>query len=522
MKHSVGFVCSGLAFGVILALTYSRGEGHGRQAQSARRDASSSTFSVHVVKAPGSTREGTYLSDWPRGATSPSVLGGGQAAIISRPETTSNGLGGDNTPHSAPPEPLSANLVDSFDLKGKCRRVAADLVGEESRSRQDLLAMYGRAAAASGCFDMAAAAYAMFLDEFGTEHPYSCQIAMHLADCLAPLDLDSIDIAHTAEGPKFNPQWRMGHSVSRDRLQHAVAAYTLAADLSATKAGTGRALLRIGWIYRALNDWSASTNAWDRCAAQAAGTKSGGDALWLAAENLAWTGDAIAAAQRLQKMAAEYPADARVTSIADRIENLQADASRTPGWLANPVASLEAEIEARSAVRTPSEVYRSAVRWLRQSRERAAAIAIGRWACGQADWAAEDQIACRYDLIDVLLLTPQDDVVAEVIGLLREIADLAPSDAGAVSAAIRRSRLLHELGHFDEVDQTFKQILARVRGSPRWEPIVLSEQIESLLKRGERNRAKTVLDILVESYPDFDVSERFDGAFPSVEKERSK
>lgn len=104
----------------------------------------------------------------------------------------------------APPLPT----VIASTLQNECRKVAEDLAGEESRPREDLLAMYGRSSAASGRFDLAAAAYAMFLEEFGTRHPYAERVAMRLADCLAPLDLDSIEIVHLPGGPEFHPRWR--------------------------------------------------------------------------------------------------------------------------------------------------------------------------------------------------------------------------------------------------------------------------------------------------------------------------
>lgn len=502
MKHSVGFVCSSIVLGGALALAHSRSEGHGRQSQLARQ---------HAAEPVRSRRLDT-----------PPTIEGRPEATTASPPAMSGKREVQDTPRSAPPGPLAADLVQSFDLESKRRRVEADLTGQESRPREHLLAMYGRASAASGQFEAAATAYAMFLDEFGTAHAYSSQIAMRLAVCLAPLDLDSVDIIHTDHGPQYRPQWRMGHEVDANGLRQAVAAYKLAADIATNKAGIGRALFRTGWVYRALGDWPASTKAWDRCVAQAAGTKSAADALWLAAENLAWTGDPEAAAERLRWMAANYPADTRVTTIADRIEDFDAEASRSTGWLADPVVSLQAEIEARSAVRSPGEVYRSVMRWLQEREERAAIIAVSRWACRQDDWPTKDRMGCRRDLIDALLRRPDDDARCEAAERLGELVNLAGADAAAVPAAIRRYRLLNELERYAEADQGLDAIGTWVKGSRRWEPIVLTERIESLLKRGERDRAKEALDTLVESYPDYDVEERFGAVFPTTNKEGSR
>ena len=151
-------------------------------------------------------------------------------------------------------------------------------------------------------------------------------------------------------------------------------------------------------------------------------------------------------------------------------------------------------------------------------------IAVSRWAGTQSDWPIKERIACRYDLVDALL--PSSAVAEadhrEAAERLGEIVDLAPDDAVAVSAAIRRCRLLNKLEQFGEADQVADEIAARVKGSRRWEPVVLTERIESLLERGEKDRAKAVLDTVVESHSDYDVHERFDAAFARTDEEGSK
>jgi tetratricopeptide (TPR) repeat protein len=315
----------------------------------------------------------------------------------------------------------------------------------------------------------------------------------------------------------------MAFSPQPERLRLAVLAYELAASIAGDSHAAGAALLKLGWVHRVLDDWEASTEAWDRCANASAPTKMAADALWLTAENLAWTDQPAASVERLRLLATEYVADGRVTAIPDRIEHLEAEARRPSDWLIDPVASIKTEIEARSAARTPSEVYRSVVKWLGRRGDRTAMIAVSRWVCTQDDWPVDTRIACRNDLVDALLASTAIEADRrEAAERLGEIVDLAPSDAVAVPVAIRRSRLLNKMERFGEADRVANEIAARVKGSRRWEPVVLTERIESLLKRGEEDRAKTILDALVESHPDYDVHERFDAAFGRTGEEGSK
>ncbi len=93
---------------------------------------------------------------------------------------------------------------------------------------------------------------------------------------------------------------------------------------------------------------------------------------------------------------------------------------------------------------------------------------------------------------------------------------------GRSSTALRRYRLQNERGRADEADQAANEIAARVRGSRRWEPVVLTERIESLFERGAKDRAKAILDALVESHHDYDVHEQFDAALARMHEEGSK
>ncbi len=373
--------------------------------------------------------------------------------------------------------------------------------------RENALAMFGRSSAASGRFDVAAAAYAMFLNEFGRDHPHSEKIAVRLADCLFPFKYDQIDVLHSAAGPKLEPAWRMGYSPRPEHLRRAVHALELAGSLAQDEHAKGSALLKLGWVHRVLGDWDASTAAWDRCAKDAAPTKSSADALWLAAENLEWTSHPSDAAERLKQLAHLSSDDGRASAIGERIEQLDAEARRSSEWFADPVVSLQSEIEARSKAHSPQGVYRSVVRWLQQRGERSALIVVSRWACGQTNWPERDRVRACFDLADALLDATDPGGREEAVQRLREIVELTSDDATAVHAAMRCCRVLSELQRLDEADRMMETIVSRVRGSKRWEPMILTRHAESLLKRGEKEQASRVLVRLNVGYPDYGLSE---------------
>ena len=436
---------------------------------------------------------------------------------VSRPGSPTEGSAGASPSPAAEPSAL-----DLSTFSDEVRQVNDELRSAAGYSRADLLAMCGRSSAAGGRFDRAAAAYALFLQEFGTEHEYSARIAMELADCLAPLDLDNISIAHTEAGPRFDPAWRMQHMPRTDRLRQAVAAYELAADLAENAPRAGRALLRIGWVQRALGDWEASTSAWKRCAAEAAGdTPAAADALWLAAENQGWTGQPAEAAETLQRFAEEYPDDARAKAATDRVEVLEAEARRTPEWLADPVASLQAEIAARAAVRPAPQVYRSAMEWLRRGRQTTAQVAIGRWACTQTQWPMEARLAVHFDLVDALLNAggggeAERLEAAEVLG---RVMRFAPDDEWFMSAGLRRAQLLRELKRYEAGDRTLEQLERRAKDSGS-EPLILGERIQSFLDRGDPGRARATFKKLSGRFPDHDLTEQFKPMFSSKGEEQ--
>lgn len=390
--------------------------------------------------------------------------------------------------------------------------------------RADLLVRYGRSSAASGRFDLSAAAYAMFLNEFGTEHPYSKQIVIRLADSLAPLDLDSVSIVHTEKGPQYRPTWRMGKEATPERLRHAVLAYELAAELSSDKTAMGNALLKLGWVHRALNDWDASTEAWMRCAREAQQTKPGADALLLAAENLTWTNQPHAAAVQLRLFAGKYPGDSRAKSGIKRALLLEIETRRSDEWLRDPVASLRAEMEAHADQLTPQEMYRSAVQWLKQKKCFPAIVAVGRWGCSQADWSVEQRISAHYDVVDALLGQPQAGEAERLaaVDTLDAIVALSPSDDWAVPAALRCSRVLSELGRFETADAKLDRIEARVGDSLRWRPRVMLERIQSLLDRGDREGAKALLAEFAKTYPDDRTSAQYRSLWAETQQEKEE
>ncbi|MCP4592422.1 MAG: tetratricopeptide repeat protein [bacterium] len=434
----------------------------------------------------------------------PFLLGAAAAGSDPRLEP---GVGGQPAAGPIAPAAASAGADDLSGFEDQCREIEAGLAGEESRPRENLLVMYGRASAASGRYDLAAAAYAMFLNEFGSEHPYSARVAMRLADCLTPFDLDHVTIVHEEGGPKFTPTWRMGFAPGSESLARAIDAYERAAELAETDAGAGRALLRMGWVYRALGDWQASTETWDRCAAQTSGAKSAADALWLAAENLAWTGQPASAAGRLRELTAAYPGDSRSAGAESRVEEFEAESRRSAAWLADPVTSLQAEIKDRAGVRSANDVYTSVLTWLRREHHLAAQIAICRWACEQTDWPLERRLACHHDLVTALLDLPTAGAAErqEAADVLGRIVDLAPRDDWAIPAALRRSRLLSELGRFDLADRTLDGIADHEVGV-RYEPHILAERIRVLLDRGDIEQAAVAFDTLSEAYPEHKVT----------------
>jgi len=423
------------------------------------------------------------------------------------------GSAGQTPGENAAPSTAESLLAAAMDLKAFAAEVSfveGELAKAAGVSREDGLVMYCRSSAASGRFDRAAAACAMFLNEYGLTHPYSERMAMRFADCLFPFKFDEVNVVHTPSGPRLDAVWRMGYAPRVEHLRQAVPAFELAASLAQDEGAKGSALLKLGWVHRVLGNWDASTKTWDRCGTDVPLTKSAADALWLAAENLAWTDRQGEAVERLQRMAAEHAGDPRVAGVPVRIEHLQAEARRSAGWLSDPVASLEAEMKVRAPARSPQEAYRSAVGWLQRRGEQNALIVISRWACGQSNWTPEGRIAARFDLVDALLLGADKDGRSEAITRLREIFNLAHDDATAARAALRCCRLLGATQQYDEADALMEALIDRVQGSKHWEIVALSEYAVSLLERGAAERSRVVVTRLHRLHPDVSLDERLE------------
>ena len=401
---------------------------------------------------------------------------------------------------------LAKSVLDLF--SGEHAEVLEDLAGEEGFSREDLLAMYGRSSAAVGRFAHSAVGYAAFLADYGTKHKYSAEIALRLAKSLAPLNVDSVEIDHTPEGPVYRPRWRMGFEPGTEQLRLALPAYASAAELAEDEVRAGQALLMRGWVCRALGDWEASTSAWDDCAAACPGTEVAHQALRFAAQNLEWTDQPAAAAERVKLIAHTCTDAARVERALARVEDLEAQAARREqDWLADPSAALEAEVKRRADMLPAAQVYKSVLRWLQRRGERAACVEVGIWACGQADWPNAARINAHHDLVTSLLSgTPSPDDRRVAAKVLDGIVDLSDDDATAVRAALRSCRLLRELGSYEEAEQALNSVEDRAAGSFRWEPSSLSARARTLLAQGDRAGATQVLADLRDSYPDYELA----------------
>jgi hypothetical protein len=227
-------------------------------------------------------------------------------------------------------------LTVGVSMPGPARTIVEEALAADQSgrfSRNELLVILGRSAAASGQFDVSSAEYLMFLEETGPRHPFAERIYLRPIDSLAPLDLKSAGVPHTSEGPRYHPVWRTGVPVSKERLGQAAAACLYAAEQAEQAQVKCRALFRLGWIQRALNDWEKSARAWEPCAAEAAGMHLAADAAWLTVENLVWTDRPAEAADRLRRFVRAYPNDARTRGAAIRLELLETEAQRGEAML---------------------------------------------------------------------------------------------------------------------------------------------------------------------------------------------
>lgn len=372
---------------------------------------------------------------------------------------------------------------------------------DQEHSRDDMLVMYGKSASASGDFKGGAAAYLLFLEEFGTEHPYSPAVAIKLGDCLAPLDHRYAGISHAADGPQFKPQWRMRMTPDQTLVAAAVQAYELAAHLAPDDKSAGEALFSLGWVQRTLGDWDASASAWQRCASTTPSPQLAHRAIMGAADNLELMGRPAEAAALLRSESAVSQDEQRVALAAARANDLEFAAARDTIADSDPVSALEQEISQRSG--TPSHtVYRSFVQWLNQRGNHNGLVAVHRWARTQGDWPAEQQTLCRLELVDELLHSgATSEAKVEAAAALAEVIDLAPQPEWAFPTALRRSKLLRELGDFAFAEQSFTKLSSDITSSPIWEPQILAERVRIMRDAENGAEADRLVHDLAARYP---------------------
>ncbi|HEY3241711.1 MAG TPA: hypothetical protein VGM03_00025 [Phycisphaerae bacterium] len=417
------------------------------------------------------------------------------------------------------------STVDALDLSGfkhECERVQTYLDAHKAQPRDVVLTACANSALSSAQFSDAAAACAMFLREFGTEHAYSPQMAVWLGDGLAPLDLDNTELAYTDDGPRYNPTWKAGQTADEHRLRQAVAAYELAARIATEEYNLERSLLVLGWLHRALGEWEASTEAFDRSHAAIPDYPLAREAAGLAVENLALTGYPKQAADRLRAIAARTTDFQIAQSFLARADELDAEAARSLASFADPVPALIAEIARRAGSREPQQVYRGFADWLLRAGQKQALAVVHRWACEQADWPALARVEACLNVSDALRSESSDSDRADAIAALQTAIELAPSTDFAAPAAIRCSRLLRDMSQYDLSEQTLADVQERAGDAPAWLAEILCERVRLRLAQGDRKGARTIYEDLATAFPHSEFTDRFAGEFPVPVKETSK
>ena len=221
--------------------------------------------------------------------------------------TQKNDVASASMPTTLTPSSRPVVSIASSEFEPECQQIREAIKTDTTTPRGDLLSMYARTSEGSGEFRAAAAACALFLDEVGNNHPLAVPVAIRMGDCLAPMDLNNLEITESENGPQFRPRWRTEEKPSVEQLYQAIAAYERAIEISSDENQQAQAQVKIGWVYRALNDLEASTEILDQCAEHASHLRIGQEALYYAAENLALTGREQAAAERYLRLAAIDP-----------------------------------------------------------------------------------------------------------------------------------------------------------------------------------------------------------------------
>lgn len=423
---------------------------------------------------------------------------------------------------SAPPAvnatPLDDMALASFEES--VLQVEAQIKSESRFPREDLLVMSGRSAAATGKFDRSAAAYLLFLRDFGFEHPYSPQAVTRCIDSLFPLQMDSTEVTVIDGHPQFTPHWRMQCEESQERVRQAVALCERALshfDDHQLRAGIK---YREGWMHRVLNDWDASTASWDRAAAEKSATYSP-DAQWLAAENCEWLSRPQEAASRLSAFAHAFPEDARCASIPRRIARLTAESKRSQNWQSNPLQALQLEIEARKESKTPGAIFQEVVSWLSRTNRQDDLLQIGRWAVQQTDWDQSDRRFAQTVTIDALLSKGAGPNAnrAEINHLFDSLLALCDDSTSTINVALRYVRFLQSVKDSQKALVVLEALRARISDDTLWDDRLAPEKIRALVALGKSQSAREELAALTKAQPGNDQLASLESLVASGSKE---
>jgi len=388
---------------------------------------------------------------------------------------------------------------------------SASIVEEQlagcARSRDWCLLNLGRFLASAGQFDLAADAYEMFLDEFGSGHVNSATVYFALGRVLAPLRTSRTTVVQSADGPHLRVEWARGQSPDAARLGRARQVYRSAADLLHDPEDRAHALLQLGWIDRARDDWAASTTTWLRCADEFPQTRAAPRALWLASENEEWLRRTEKAIDALRRFVATYPNDRQLPGAVARIDELQIQIDRLARWRLEPLAALHNEIAGRPAALSEFAVFLSAHDWLEALGRAAEQRSITHWACEQSHWPAEQRWQACWLHVNALLEGGNDpSAVAEARTLLRRIvAQKADTDLAA-SAALRLSVVLCE----DTEGCTAGLAVLRSAqdgASSMWELRLLRAELNILAKQQRCDDARGRLTTAISRHPEWGLDE---------------
>ncbi|MHC4444376.1 MAG: tetratricopeptide repeat protein [Planctomycetota bacterium] len=400
--------------------------------------------------------------------------------------------------------------IDTSLWPAECKQIKHDLKDKDNSTRAEALLSYTRKKAGSGHRKMAAAAYAIFLNEYGvTKHPETERVSRSLGDYLAPIDTDSYSFNRSNKGLVFQTQWSRGTKPAELQLHQAIKSYELNASITTKSQNKGYALNRIAWLYRVIGDWEASTAAWDRCAREAPRTGVGQQALWHAAKNLTVTGKTAEAAKRYRIIASRTSELRRVKVALEYAEELEAKARRsTERWLKNPVASLKEEIEERSEKRSDYQVYNSVMKWLEDMGKREAMIEIARWARDNSDdWPTKNKISCRFKLAALQQESPEarDGELSEAAEALNEVLSIAKQPHTYVNAAVVAARLYSKLGQHEQARTILDGAEEFAKKASQTGHLVFIEKICVLYRQGDLDGAKAAYQAFSQSYPGYKV-----------------